>query len=228
MISDSSSNCRGLAVAFAVALGVGIAGSQSSALARDGNAVPHSLVGVTAPAPLVGQRGSTPDGAIVVAEKNWDIEQNGQNKGKGKNNGDNDHSDHDGDWNKNGNKNWNGNGQNWNGNKNKNWSGNGQNWNGNNKNWNGNNHNGNWNKNGGKNWSNNNHWNNHWNDDWNGRAYVRGWQSRPYYGSFFGGVVLGSILAATGAGIVPYSPDPNLCWYWADPYMYRGYWDYCY
>jgi hypothetical protein len=91
-----------------------------------------------------------------------------------------------------------------------------------------NDHNGNWNKNGGKNWSNNNHWNNHWNDNWNGRAYVRGWQPRPYYGDFIGGVVLGSLLAAAGAGIVPYSPDPNLCWYWADPYMYRGYWDYCY
>jgi hypothetical protein len=51
---------------------------------------------------------------------------------------------------------------------------------------------------------------------------------RPYYGQFVGGVVLGSILAATGVGIVPYAPQPNLCWYWADPYMYRGYWDYCY
>lgn len=105
---------------------------------------------------------------------------------------------------------------------------------GNNKNWkngqnlNGNDYNGHWNKNGGKNWSNNNHWNNHWNDNWNGRAYVRGWQPRPYYGDFIGGVVLGSLLAAAGVGVVPYSPDPNLCWYWADPYMYRGYWDYCY
>jgi len=27
---------------------------------------------------------------------------------------------------------------------------------------------------------------------------------------------------------VPYAPQPNLCWYWADPYMIRGYWDYCY
>lgn len=235
MISDSSSNCRGLAVAFAVVLGVGIAGSQSSALARDGNAVPHSLAGVTAPAPLVGQRGSTPTGAIVVADNQWDND-NGHKNGKGKKNGDNDHN---GNSNNNGeNKNWSGNGQNWKGNNNKNWKGNGQNWSGNNKNWNKNgqnwngdndhNHNGNWNKNGGKNWSNNNHWNNHWNDDWNGRAYVRGWQPRPYYGDFFGGVVLGSLLAAAGVGVVPYSPDPNLCWYWADPYMYRGYWDYCY
>lgn len=98
----------------------------------------------------------------------------------------------------------------------------------NNKNWskNGNN---NWNKNGNKNWSkNNNNWNNNWNKNWNKRAYVRGWSHRSYYGEFFGGVVLGSILAATGVGIVPLAPQPNLCWYWADPYMYRGYWDYCY
>jgi hypothetical protein len=52
----------------------------------------------------------------------------------------------------------------------------------------------------------------------NGRTYVRGWQPRPYYGDFVGGIVLGSILAAAGVGIVPYSPDPNLYWYWADPY----------
>jgi hypothetical protein len=42
------------------------------------------------------------------------------------------------------------------------------------------------------------------------------------------GVVLGTLLAASGAGIVPYAPQPNLCWYWADPYMIRRYWDYCY
>ena len=72
------------------------------------------------------------------------------------------------------------------------------------------------------------HYNNNWNRNWNNRAYVRDWNRRPYYGEFVGGVVLGSILAATGVGIVPYAPQPNLCWYWADPYMYRGYWDYCY
>jgi hypothetical protein len=110
-------------------------------------------------------------------------------------------------WNQKGDKGWNGN--NWN----KNWSNNNNNWNNNN-----------WKKNGNKNWSKNNNWN----KNWNNRAYVRGWYPRPYYGQFFGGVVLGSILAATGAGIVPLAPAPNLCWYWADPYMYRGYWDYCY
>ncbi len=124
--------------------------------------------------------------------------------------GDNDNGHKNGKGKKSGNNNHNGN---WNKNSdNKNWNGNGKNWN----------------KNGGKNWSKNNHWNNHWNRDWDNRAYVRGWSRRPYYGEFFGGVVLGSILAAAGVGVVPYSPDPNLCWYWADPYMYRGYWDYCY
>ena len=49
---------------------------------------------------------------------------------------------------------------------------------------------------------------------------MRNWNNRPYYGQFVGGVVLGSILAAAGVGIVPYAPQPNLCWYWADPYMY--------
>jgi hypothetical protein len=116
------------------------------------------------------------------------------------------------DWNKN--KNWK-KGDNWKYNNNKNWSNN-NNYKYNNKNWN-------------KNWNNNwANYNNNWNKNWNNRAYVRNWNHRPYYGQFVGGVVLGSILAATGVGIVPYAPQPNLCWYWADPYMYRGYWDYCY
>jgi hypothetical protein len=110
-----------------------------------------------------------------------------------------------------GNQNWNSNNKNWN----KNWNSNNKNWN---KNWNSNNKN--WNKN----WSKNNNWNN----NWNRRAYVRGWSRRPYYGEFFAGVVLGSILTAGAAGLVPPAPAPNVCWYWADPYMYRGYWDYCY
>ena len=113
--------------------------------------------------------------------------------------------------------------KNWNkgkNNYNKDWSKNG-NWKNNNNNWSKNYNNKNWNKN----WTN---YNNNWNKNWNNRAYVRNWNRRPYYGEFVGGVVLGSILAATGIGIVPYAPQPNLCWYWADPYMYRGYWDYCY
>lgn len=115
-------------------------------------------------------------------------------------------------WNK-GNGNWNKGNNNWN----KNWSkNNNNNWN---KNWSKN-----YNKNWGKGWSN---YNNHWNKHWNNHAYVRNWYRRPYYGEFIGGVVLGSILAANGVGVVPYAPEPYLCWYWADPYMYRGYWDYC-
>jgi hypothetical protein len=94
----------------------------------------------------------------------------------------------------------------------------------------------NWSKNGYKHWSQNhkNHgngwsgYNNNWNKNWDRRAYVRNWNRQPYYGEFIGGVVLGSILAANGVGIVPYAPEPYLCWYWADPYMIRGYWDYCY
>ncbi len=97
-----------------------------------------------------------------------------------------------------------------------------QNWN---RNWNNNN----WNKN----------WNNNWNNNWNKRyygnknwkrnnnVYVRTWRPRPYYGQFWGGVVLGSILTAGAIGIAPPPPNPGLCWYWADPYGYRGYWDYC-
>ena len=92
-----------------------------------------------------------------------------------------------------------------------------------------NNSNKNWSNNGHKHWNKNwGHYNNNWNKNWNNRAYVRSWSRRPYYGDFVGGIVLGSILAATGVGLVPYAPEPYLCWYWADPYMYRGYWDYCY
>ena len=109
-------------------------------------------------------------------------------------------------------------------NKGKNW-GKNDDWKKNNRNWSKNYNDENWNKNWNKNWA---HYNNNWNRNWNNRAYVRDWNRRPYYGEFVGGVVLGSILAATGVGIVPYAPQPNLCWYWADPYMYRGYWDYCY
>jgi len=125
------------------------------------------------------------------------------------------------------NKNWN-NGKNdynkdWS--KNGNWKNNNGNWKNNNKNWSKNYNNKNWNKNWNKSWTN---YNNNWNKNWNNHAYVRNWNNRPYYGQFVGGVVLGSILAAAGVGIVPYAPQPNLCWYWADPYMIRGYWDYCY
>ncbi len=60
------------------------------------------------------------------------------------------------------------------------------------------------------------------------KVYVRSWKHKPYYGNFFGGVVLGSILTAAAVGVAPPPPRPDLCWYWSDPYMQRGYWDYCY
>jgi hypothetical protein len=146
---------------------------------------------------------------------------------------------------KGGGQNWNGGGQNWKGGG-QNWKGGGENWGGgkgdgnwnkgnnnynknwskNDKNWNGK---GDWNKNYGKGWGKGwSNYNNHWNKNWNRRAYVRNWGYRPYYGQFVAGVVLGSLLAASGVGVVPYAPEPYLCWYWADPFMYRGYWDYCY
>jgi hypothetical protein len=106
---------------------------------------------------------------------------------------------------------WN-NKKNWNNKGNKNWN---KNWN--NNNWT--NPNKNWNKNWNKNYS-----NKYWNKN---KFYVRTWKPRPYYGQFFGGVVLGSILTAAAYGIAPPAPAPGLCWYWSDPYGYRGYWDYC-
>lgn len=55
---------------------------------------------------------------------------------------------------------------------------------------------------------------------------VRPWVRRPYYGRVVAGVALGSIIVAT-AGVVPAAPGPNLCWYWSNSSMTRGYWDYC-
>jgi hypothetical protein len=205
MKSDSTSHRRGLAAAFAVVFGVGIAGSPHAAFARMSDTI------IAAPTDVSSRDAS--GRVTVVADNGWDGDGRGHKNGNGGNGG---------NWNKGGN--WNGKSGNWNGN-----GGNNGNWKkGGNQNWNKGGNYGNWNKGGNKHWSNNNHWNNNWNRGWNNRAYVRGWSRRPYYGEFFGGVVLGSILAAAGAGVVPYSPDPELCWYWADPYMYRGYWDYCY
>jgi hypothetical protein len=74
----------------------------------------------------------------------------------------------------------------------------------------------------------NNNWNN--NKNWNNKKVVvvrpyRHWNKRPYYGTVIGGVALGTILGAAAYSAV--APGPNLCWYWADPSMTRGYWDYC-
>jgi hypothetical protein len=59
------------------------------------------------------------------------------------------------------------------------------------------------------------------------RPYYRPWSHRPHYGRIIGGVALGTIIGVTVLGLIPPRPDPDLCWYWADPYRSRGYWDYC-
>jgi hypothetical protein len=59
------------------------------------------------------------------------------------------------------------------------------------------------------------------------RSY-RPWYRRPYFGTIVGGVALGTILTAAAVGVAPaYPPADDLCWYWADPSMTTGYWDYC-
>ena len=65
---------------------------------------------------------------------------------------------------------------------------------------------------------------------WRGRPYwfARPWVRRPYYGTIIAGVALGTLITVAAVGAVPPRPAPNLCWYWADPYRSRGYWDYCY
>jgi hypothetical protein len=57
---------------------------------------------------------------------------------------------------------------------------------------------------------------------------VRGWYRKPYYGNFVAGVALGTVLAVGAVGVAPVAPASNLCWYWSDPAMINGYWDYCY
>lgn len=71
----------------------------------------------------------------------------------------------------------------------------------------------------------------HWDKNYKNKKVVvvrpyRKWYKRPYYGTVIGGVALGTILGAAAYSAV--APAPNLCWYWADPYRTRGYWDYCY
>jgi hypothetical protein len=65
---------------------------------------------------------------------------------------------------------------------------------------------------------------------WGGRPYwfARPWARRPYYGTIIAGVAIGTLITVAAIGAVPPRPAPNLCWYWADPYRNRGYWDYCY
>ena len=76
-------------------------------------------------------------------------------------------------------------------------------------------------------------WHEGWHGGWHGwygRPYwfARPWVRRPYYGTIIAGVALGTILTVAAVGMVPPRPAPDLCWYWADPYRSRGYWDYCY
>jgi hypothetical protein len=214
------------ALALAAALSFGMAGPSALAAPGDGQNWGGGSKG--------GQnRGG--DGS-KGSDQNWG---DGGSKGGGQNWGGGGSKGSDQNWKESGSKgggqNWGGGGQkggNWNQGGNQNWKGGNQNWSKNDKNWKGNkgwdgnkSWSQNYNKNWGKGWSN---YNNHWNKNWNKKAYVRNWGWRPYYGQFVAGIVLGSLLTAPGAGIVPYAPEPYLCWYWADPYMYRGYWDYCY
>ena len=39
---------------------------------------------------------------------------------------------------------------------------------------------------------------------------------------------LGRCSAVGAVGIAPIAPASDLCWYWSDPAMINGYWDYCY
>lgn len=64
----------------------------------------------------------------------------------------------------------------------------------------------------------------HWHRGY--RAH-RGWRRRPHYGTIVGGIALGALLAGSAYAYAERPPAPGLCWYWADPYERRGYWDYC-
>jgi hypothetical protein len=56
---------------------------------------------------------------------------------------------------------------------------------------------------------------------------VRAWAPQPYYGTVIAGATLGTMIVATKVAVAPPPPAANLCWFWADPAMTRGYWDYC-
>jgi hypothetical protein len=73
------------------------------------------------------------------------------------------------------------------------------------------------------NWNNRNNRNN-WNNNRNRHRPVRHWGWRPHFGTVIGGVALGTIIAAN---TIPVAPASNLCWFWTDPSMTRGYWDFC-
>lgn len=56
------------------------------------------------------------------------------------------------------------------------------------------------------------------------RRPVRPWVRRPYYGAVVAGVALGTVIAVS---TIPSPPSSELCWYWSNSSMTRGYWDYC-
>jgi hypothetical protein len=58
------------------------------------------------------------------------------------------------------------------------------------------------------------------------RRPVRRWVRHPYYGRRVAGVALGTIIVVS-ARAVPLVPRSDLCWYWSNSSMTRGYWDYC-
>lgn len=64
-----------------------------------------------------------------------------------------------------------------------------------------------------------------------GPVFVRPYRPfyrRPWFGTVIGGIALGTLLTAATVGVAPpYPPAPGLCWYWADPSLTQGYWDYC-
>jgi len=78
-----------------------------------------------------------------------------------------------------------------------------------------------------KNWNNSKNWNN---KNWNNKKLVvvrpyRKWNNKGHYGRVIGGVAIGTVLGAAAYSAM--APAPGLCWYWADPTMTQGYWDYC-
>lgn len=62
-------------------------------------------------------------------------------------------------------------------------------------------------------------------------AFIRPYRPfyrRPWFGTVIGGVALGTFLTVAAVGVAPaYAPAPELCWFWADPSLTQGYWDYC-
>jgi len=60
----------------------------------------------------------------------------------------------------------------------------------------------------------------------NYRPYYRPWRNQAYFGAIIAGVTLGAIIA-TAVNAAPPPPSPDLCWYWNDPSLTSGYWDYC-